>query len=66
MRYKLYVRAVTKNKLFSEFILGTLPLTTAAVRQLSFCTYHTVQQWSGNTRPPIGRGWLQEMDNWVL
>ena len=35
-----------------EFMLEVPPLSIVVARQHSFCTYHTVQQWSGNTLPP--------------
>ncbi|KAG1709760.1 Multiple drug resistance-associated protein-like transporter 1 [Nymphon striatum] len=37
--------------------LASLPPTSAAAKKHSYRTYHTVQEWMGNTLPPIEWGW---------
>lgn len=55
-----YKRAIGRSSLCSEFRLESLPPTSAAAKQHSYRTYHTVQQWMGNDISPIEWGWRSQ------
>ncbi|KAG1680456.1 Angiotensin-converting enzyme [Nymphon striatum] len=40
-----------------QIVLASLPPTSAAAKKHSYRNYHTVQEWMGNTLPPIEWGW---------
>ncbi len=56
-RYIAYNRAISRSSLSSTFKLESLPPTSAAAKQHSYRTYHTVQQWVGNSLSPLEWGW---------
>ncbi|MES9882393.1 MAG: hypothetical protein ABW185_16095, partial [Sedimenticola sp.] len=58
-RYLAYNRSISRSSLSSTFRLESLPPTSAAAKQHSYRTYHTVQQWLGNTLPPLEWCWKQ-------
>ncbi|KAG1678572.1 Gamma-aminobutyric acid receptor subunit beta [Nymphon striatum] len=56
-RHIAYKRAIGRCSPSSSFQLASLPPTSAAAKKHSYRTYHTVQEWMGNTLPPIEWGW---------
>jgi len=48
--------AIGQSSLSTSFQLESLPSTSTAAKQHSYCTYLTVQQWMGNTLPPTEWG----------
>ncbi len=56
-RYIAYNRSISHASLSTTFKLEALPPTSAAARQHSYRTYHTVQQWLGNDLSPTEWGW---------
>ncbi|KAG1696482.1 Proprotein convertase subtilisin/kexin type 7 [Nymphon striatum] len=50
-------RAIGHCSPSSSFQLASLPPTSAAAKKHSYRTYRTVQEWMGNTLPPIEWGW---------
>ncbi|KAG1653553.1 hypothetical protein GQR58_025494 [Nymphon striatum] len=56
-RHIAYKRAIGRCSPSSSFQLASLPPTGAAAKKHSYRTYHTVQEWMGNTLPPIEWGW---------
>ncbi|KAG1715034.1 hypothetical protein GQR58_000608 [Nymphon striatum] len=56
-RHIAYKRAIGRCSLSSSFQLASLPPTSAAAKQHSYRTYHTVQEWMGITLPPTEWGW---------
>ncbi|KAG1677542.1 hypothetical protein GQR58_013879 [Nymphon striatum] len=56
-RHIAYKRAIGRSSLSSSFQLASLPPTSAAAKQHSYRTYHTVQEWMGITLPPTEWGW---------
>ena len=59
-RHVAYNRAIGRSSLSSSFQLESLPPTSAAAEQHSYCTYLTVQQWMGNTLSPTEWGWRSQ------
>ena len=57
LRYISYNHAIRKSTLSSSFKLESLPPTSAAAKQHSYRTFHTVQQWLGNPVNPTEWGW---------
>ena len=58
--YIAYKQAINRTPLSSSFQLASLPPTTAAAKQHSFRTYHTVQEWLGRPLNPTDWGWKLE------
>ncbi|KAG1710436.1 Cysteine-rich hydrophobic domain-containing protein 2 [Nymphon striatum] len=56
-RHIAYKRAIGRCSPSSSFQLASLPPTSAAAKKHLYRTYHTVQEWMGNTLPPIEWGW---------
>ncbi|KAG1652440.1 hypothetical protein GQR58_026279 [Nymphon striatum] len=56
-RHIAYKRAIGRCSPSSSFQLASLPPTSAAAKKHSYRNYHTVQEWMGNTLPPIEWGW---------
>ncbi|KAG1680650.1 Telomerase protein component 1 [Nymphon striatum] len=56
-RHIAYKRAIGRCSPSSSFQLASLPPTSAAAKKHSYSNYHTVQEWMGNTLPPIEWGW---------
>ena len=56
-RYISYNRAICKSTLSSSLKPESLPPTSAAAKQHSYRTLHTVQQWLGNNFNPTEWGW---------
>ncbi|KAG1706961.1 hypothetical protein GQR58_003586 [Nymphon striatum] len=56
-RHIAYKRAIGHCSPSSSFQLASLPPTSAAAKKHSYRNYHTVQEWMGNTLPPIEWGW---------
>lgn len=59
-RYTAYKQAISRVSLSSSFQLASLPPTSAAAKQHSFRTYHTVQEWMGRPLQPTAWGWKLE------
>lgn len=59
-RHIAYKRAIGHSSLSSSFQLASLPPTSAAAKQHSYRTYHTVQEWMGNTLLPTEWGWRSQ------
>ena len=55
--YIAYNHAIGKTSLSSSFKLESLSPTSAAAKQHSYRTFHTVQQWLGNNFNPTKWGW---------
>ncbi|KAG1680451.1 Angiotensin-converting enzyme [Nymphon striatum] len=56
-RHIAYKREIWRCSPSSSFQLASLPPTSAAAKKHSYRNYHTVQEWMGNTLPPIEWGW---------
>ncbi|KAG1713938.1 Resact receptor [Nymphon striatum] len=56
-RHIAYKRAIARCSPSSSFQLASLPPTSAAAKKHSYRNYHTVQEWMGNTLPPIEWEW---------
>ena len=54
-RYTCYNRSISRSSL--SFKLASLPPTSAAAKQHSFRTYHSVQPWKGHQLDPTEFGW---------
>ena len=59
-RYTAYKQAISRTYLSSSFQLASLPPTSAAAKQHSFRTDHTVQEWMGRPLQPTAWGWKLE------
>ena len=56
-RHAVYKKTIGRASLSSSLQLESLPPTSAAAKQHSFRTYHTVQEWMGNQLEPTQWGW---------
>lgn len=56
-RKKLYEKKAGDKKTFKQVNLATLPPTEDACNLHSLRAYHQIQEWLGNSLPPLEYGW---------
>ncbi|KAE8752846.1 hypothetical protein FOCC_FOCC000584, partial [Frankliniella occidentalis] len=64
-RFHLYRRTIARQSVRANFLLESLPPTSAAARQHSFRTYHQIQMWLENELNPIEWGWKLENNQYI-